>query len=49
MKQQILFIQGGGEGAYQEDEKLVASLRNALGDAYKVRFPQMPNERNNFV
>jgi len=44
MKQQILFIQGGGEGAYQEDEKLVASLRNALGDAYKVRYPQMPNE-----
>jgi hypothetical protein len=26
MKQQILFIQGGGEGAYQEDGKLVTYL-----------------------
>jgi uncharacterized protein len=44
MKKQILFIQGGGEGAYEEDGQLVASLRNALGDAYEVRYPQMPNE-----
>lgn len=33
MKQQILFIQGGGEGAYEEDRQLVASLRNSLGTA----------------
>jgi predicted alpha/beta hydrolase family esterase len=46
MKTQVLFIQGGGEGAYEEDGKLVASLRNALGDAYEVRYPQMPNERD---
>jgi len=44
MKKQILFIQGGGEGAYEEDEKLAAYLRNALGAAYEVRYPQMPNE-----
>jgi predicted alpha/beta hydrolase family esterase len=44
MKQQILFIQGGGEGAYEADGKLVASLRNALGVAYEVLYPQMPNE-----
>lgn len=44
MKQQILFIQGGGAGAYQEDGKLVASLRNTLGVAYEVLYPQMPNE-----
>ncbi|HEU5247506.1 MAG TPA: alpha/beta hydrolase [Candidatus Udaeobacter sp.] len=44
MKQQILFIQGGGEGAYQEDGLLVASLRNALGDAYEVRYPKMPRK-----
>jgi hypothetical protein len=44
MKKQILFIQGGGEGAYEEDGKLVASLQNALGAAYEVRYPQMPNE-----
>lgn len=44
MKQQILFIQGGGEGAYEEDGNLVASLRNALGVAYQVLYPHMPNE-----
>jgi predicted alpha/beta hydrolase family esterase len=45
MKKQVLFIQGGGEGAYEEDEKLVAYLRNALEAVYEVRYPQMPNER----
>jgi len=44
MKKQVLFIQGGGEGAYEEDEKLVASLRSSLGAVYEVRYPQMPNE-----
>jgi predicted alpha/beta hydrolase family esterase len=44
MKKQILFIQGGGEGAYEEDGQLVAYLRNALGAAYEVLYPQMPNE-----
>jgi hypothetical protein len=44
MKKQILFIQGGGEGAYEEDGKLVAYLPNALGAAYEVRYPQMPGE-----
>jgi serine hydrolase len=41
---QILFIQGGGSGAYKEDEKLVANLKNALGDAYEIRYPKMPHE-----
>jgi hypothetical protein len=44
MKKQILFIQGGGEGAYEEDGQLVAYLRRALGAAYEVLYPQMPNE-----
>lgn len=44
MKQQILFIQGGGEGAYEEDRHLVASLRRTLGDVYELHYPQMPNE-----
>jgi predicted alpha/beta hydrolase family esterase len=44
MNKQVLFIQGGGEGAYEEDEKLVAYLRSALGAVYEVRYPQMPNE-----
>ena len=43
--QQILFIQGGGEGAHDEwDDKLVASLRRGLGDEYEVRYPRMPDE-----
>jgi uncharacterized protein len=44
MKQQVLFIQGGGAGAHREDKKLVASLRDALGESYEVRFPIMPQE-----
>lgn len=32
MKKQVLFIQGGGEGAYKEDEKLAAALQNVLGN-----------------
>ena len=46
MKKQILFIQGGGEGAHDEDEKLAASLREALGSEYQVFYPQMPNEES---
>jgi predicted alpha/beta hydrolase family esterase len=46
MKKQVLFIQGGGEGAYQEDEKLASSLRDALGADYQVSYPKMPNEGN---
>jgi uncharacterized protein len=38
----VLLIQGAGEDAYEEDEKLAASLRDALGDAYDVRYPKMP-------
>ena len=31
MKRQLLFVHGGGEGAYEEDRKMAASLREALG------------------
>lgn len=45
MANQVLFIQGGGsEGAYDEDARLVASLRDTLGAEYVVRYPRMPNE-----
>jgi predicted alpha/beta hydrolase family esterase len=44
MKRQILFIHGGGEGAYEEDEKMAVSLRDALGDGYDVRTSKMPDE-----
>jgi len=44
MTKQVLFIQGAGEGAYEEDEKLVKSLRDVLGTEYNVRYPKMPEE-----
>jgi hypothetical protein len=44
MAARVLFIQGGGNGAYDVDAKLVEALRNELGPEYEVRYPQMPNE-----
>ncbi len=43
---QILFIQGGGGQAVHDewDDKLVESLRRALGDRYEVRYPRMSDE-----
>ncbi|MEO8263220.1 MAG: alpha/beta fold hydrolase [Pseudolysinimonas sp.] len=40
----VVFIQGGGAGARDEDEPLVASLRRELGDGIQVDYPVMPNE-----
>jgi uncharacterized protein len=42
----VLFIQGAGEGAYEEDEKLAASLRDSLGSEYEVHYPAMLNEED---
>jgi predicted alpha/beta hydrolase family esterase len=39
-------IQGAGDGAYEEDEKLAASLRDLLGSEYNVLYPKMPNEES---
>ena len=45
MSQQILFIQGGGEGTHDTwDDKLVDSLTRELGDAVEMRYPRMPGE-----
>jgi uncharacterized protein len=44
MKKYVLFIHGAGDGAYEEDRLLAASLQNALGSAYEVRYPKMPEE-----
>ena len=44
MMQQVLFIQGGGDGAYEEDEKLAVSLQESLGPEYQVSYPRMPDE-----
>jgi len=46
MKKQILFIQGAGEGAYEDDKKLAASLQHSLGTEYEVHYPAMPDEEN---
>src|SRR5258706_12676703 len=44
MKQQVLFIQGGGEGAHRVDAALVADLRKKLASDYVVHYPVMPDE-----
>jgi predicted alpha/beta hydrolase family esterase len=45
MTKQVLFIQGAGEGTYDEwDNKLADSLRRELGAGYDIRYPRMPNE-----
>ncbi len=41
MKQEVLFIHGGGENGYEADKKLAASLEQLLGDNYKVNYPKM--------
>jgi len=40
----VLFLQGAGQGAYDADAALAASLERALGSKYEVHFPRMPNE-----
>jgi predicted alpha/beta hydrolase family esterase len=45
-KSTILFIQGGGEGAYEEDKKLALYLQNALRKTHDVSYPKMPNEND---
>ena len=45
MKRHVLFVQGGGETTHDEwDNKLVDSLKRALGDGYELHYPRMPNE-----
>jgi predicted alpha/beta hydrolase family esterase len=44
MIKQVLFVHGGGEGAYGEDKKLAENLRDELGVAFDVRYPKMPDE-----
>jgi pimeloyl-ACP methyl ester carboxylesterase len=45
LTEQILFIQGGGEGTHDDwDDKLVASLARELGSDFDVRYPRLPDE-----
>ena len=41
LSKHVLFIHGAGEGGYEGDVALVASLRKALGTNYIVHFPKM--------
>src|SRR5919112_1404951 len=42
LKRHVLFIHGGGEKVGEDDKKLAASLRDALGTSYEVRYPELP-------
>lgn len=45
VKRQLLFVQGGGQGAHDEwDNKLVESLRRELGQGCEIHYPRMPSE-----
>lgn len=41
MKKKILFIQGGGDGGYEADAMLVASLQEELGADYEIHYPKL--------
>ena len=42
----LLFIHGGGKGAYKEDKILASSFEKRLKDRMKVIYPGMPDENN---
>ena len=45
MTLQLLFVQGAGEGTYDQwDNKLVESLESELGSGCSIQYPRMPNE-----
>lgn len=41
---QVLFIQGGGDGAHAADRPLAESLQRALGAGYEVHYPRLAGE-----
>jgi predicted alpha/beta hydrolase family esterase len=40
----VVFLQGAGAGAHDEDAELARSLQQHLGDGFRVEFPTMPRE-----
>lgn len=42
----VIFIQGAGEGAYEEDMLLARNLQKELGSGFDVRYPKMTDEAN---
>ena len=43
MRRRVLFVHGGGEGAYEQDLRMAASLQDTLGGGYEVLCPKMPD------
>ncbi len=41
IKQQVLFIHGGGDGGYQADMELVMSLQKSLGKEYDIDYSEI--------
>jgi uncharacterized protein len=46
MNKHILFIQGGGDGGYEADTELVASLQKALGKKYNINYPEIKSDES---
>ena len=46
MSTHILFIQGGGDGGYEADKALAASLQNALGKGYDINYPEIQSDES---
>ena len=44
MPAHVVFIQGAGDGAYDEDQRLADSLQRNLGEGFAVHYPAMPSE-----
>jgi len=45
LRVEVLFVQGGGKDVHDAwDNKLVASLEQALGAGYTIHYPRMPDE-----
>ena len=44
MTVQLVFVQGAGGGAYDEDSGLVENLQRNLGTRFALHDPRMPNE-----
>jgi len=46
METRIIFVQGGGPSAHEEDSLLVESLRNHLGSETRIDYPAVKNENS---
>lgn len=42
----LLFIQGGGNGGYEADKKVVSALTKLLSDDYKISYPKLKTDEN---